>query len=73
MEPGIRLTRKEAAVFMGCALSTFERMLKENLLEGTYFNIGNKKIFFQDRLLKWMEDGGEAAARERMKSDEKTS
>ena len=65
MEVPKRLEFKDAAAFLGCGDCTLRRLIKSGLLEGTYFNIGSKRIFFADRLQKWMEDGGEDAARER--------
>ena len=64
-----RLTRKEAAEFIGCGLSALYRMEKGGLLKGTYYEIGNgkrrKRLYITDKLEKWIRDGGEPAAHER--------
>lgn len=66
-EMGNRLRLLDAAKFMGCGKDTLYRLKREGLMEGTYFNMGNKTIFFEDKLLEWMQNGGEDGAKARRK------
>lgn len=63
---GRRLERKDAAKFLGCCEGTLNRLMKSGLLVGTYFNIGPRRIFFENKLLQWLEDGGEDGAKARL-------
>lgn len=60
-----RLTRAEAAEFIGCSISQLYRMERTGLLDGTYYVIGKRKLYITDELEKWMRDGGELGAAER--------
>ena len=64
-----RLTRAEAAEYIGCSLSKLYSMEKASLLKGTYYEIGSglkrRRLYITAKLDKWMEDGGEPAAWER--------
>lgn len=64
-----RLTRHEAAEFIGCSLSKLHQLEKAELLDGTYYEIGNgerrKRIYISERLEEWLLKGGEPTAWER--------
>lgn len=60
-----RLTRAEAAQFIGCSMSKLYGLEKAGLLDGTYYQIGRRRLYITDKLEKWMNDGGEFAAYER--------
>ena len=53
------LDRLEAAAHIKCSESTFNRLIRTGKLNGTFFRIGRRRFFYQDRLDKWMEQGGE--------------
>ena len=61
-----RLFRKEAADFIGCSVSTLDRMYRMGLMEGTYYTFGKRIIYITDQLEKWIRAGGELAAYERL-------
>ena len=54
-----RLTRTQAAEFIGCSLSKLHYLIKSGLLNGTYYSIGNRKYFITSKLEEWMNNGGE--------------
>ena len=54
-----RLTRAEAAQFIGCSMSKLYGLEKAQLLEGTYYQIGRRRLYITEKLEKWMMDGGE--------------
>lgn len=60
-----RLTRAEAAKFIGCSMSKLYGLEKADLLKGTYYQIGRRRLYITEKLEKWMNDGGEIAAYER--------
>ena len=64
-----RLTRAEAAKYIGCSLSKLYLMEKGGLLQGTYYEIGTgkrrKRLYIADKLELWMKQGGEPAALDR--------
>ena len=64
-----RLTKAEAAKYIGCCLSKLNQMEKAGLMKGTYYEIGNgqirRKIYIVERLDEWLLQGGEPAAWER--------
>lgn len=61
-----RLTRDEAAKYLGCSSYTLWRMEKEGLFEpGDYYTMGTRRLYITERLDEWMKLGGEVAARER--------
>lgn len=61
-----RLTRTEAAAYLGCGRYTLYRMEKEGLFSpGDYYTMGSKRLYITERLDEWMRQGGEEAARER--------
>lgn len=53
-----RLTREEAAKFIGCGITTFDKLQREGKLKGTYMQIYSRRFYFTDKLIKWMEGGG---------------
>lgn len=54
-----RLTRTQAAEFIGCGMSKFYYLIKSGQLDGTYYSIGNRKYFITSKLQDWMDSGGE--------------
>ena len=54
-----RLTRQEAAEFLGCSLSAFYSLEKSGQLEGTYYRIGKRKLYIKSKIEKWALDGGQ--------------
>ncbi|MBQ2967441.1 MAG: hypothetical protein IJE10_04905 [Clostridia bacterium] len=54
-----RLSRKEAAEFIGCSLSKLYSLEISGKLTGTYYQIGNRKLYIPEKLKKWAENGGE--------------
>lgn len=60
-----RLFRKEAAEFIGCGLSTLDRMERTGLMDGTFYTFGNRKIYITEKLEEWILNGGELGAYER--------
>ncbi len=64
-----RLSRQEAADYIGCSLSKLYSMEKAKLMEGTYYEIGyglkNRRFYITSKLVDWLEKGGEPAAWER--------
>lgn len=64
-----RLTRAEAAEYIGCSISKLYSMEKAELLKGTYYEIGNgqrrRRLYITEKLDKWIDAGGEPAAWER--------
>lgn len=61
-----RLYRKEAAEYIGCGLSTLDRLQREGLLEGTYYTLGHRRLYITAKLDEWIENGGEIGAFERL-------
>lgn len=59
-----RLFRTEAAEYIGCSVSTLDRMQRMGLMEGTYYTFGNRKVYITDELDKWLRNGGELGAYE---------
>lgn len=55
-----RLTRTQAAEFLGCSLSTFDRIVKRGYLKNTYFNLLGRRFYITSRLEEWMVAGGTA-------------
>ena len=53
-----RLTRQEAAEFLGCSLSAFYSLEKCGQLEGTYDRIGKRKLYIKSKIEKWALDEG---------------
>lgn len=61
-----RLTRQEAAEYLGCSRYTLYRMEKENLFEpGDYYTMGTKRLYITESLDDWIKNGGEEGARMR--------
>ncbi len=54
-----RLTRVEAAQFLGCGLTKLYELVKSGALDGTYYKIGNRLLFIAQKLEDWMLEGGE--------------
>ena len=69
-----RLTKKEAAEYIGCSISKLGAMERAGLMKGTYYEIGNgrvrRKLYITDRVDEWMLAGGEPAAWERLAKEE---
>ena len=57
-----RLTREQAARFIGCGTSKMNYLIKSGLLGGTYYAIGNRRYFITEKLQAWMDAGGEEGA-----------
>lgn len=57
-----RLTREEAAEFIGCSRSKLYGMEKGKLLEGTYYQIGRRRYYITEKLEEWIQKGGEITA-----------
>ncbi len=55
-----RLTRKEAAEFLGCSRSALYKLEKTGCLKGLYYEIGTKRLYIKAKLQEWVEKGGEA-------------
>lgn len=55
-----RLTRTMAANYLGCSLSTFDRIVKKGYLKNTYFTLLGRRFYITDRLDEWMLNGGTA-------------
>lgn len=64
-----RMTRVEAAEYIGCSYSKLGSMERAGIMKGTYYEIGNgerrRKIYITERLNDWILAGGEPAAWER--------
>lgn len=64
-----RLTRAEAAEYIGCSISKLYGMEKADLLKGTYYEIGSglrrRRLYITPKLDEWIQAGGEPAAWER--------
>lgn len=60
-----RLTSKEAAEYLGCGLSKLRRMTRAGLMAGTYYTIGNRRLYITAELDWWKRNGGEMGALER--------
>lgn len=56
-----RLTRNEAAEFIGCSRSKLHGLEKAGFLKGTYYRIGNRRFYITEKLEEWMQRGGEHA------------
>ncbi len=58
-----RLTRKEAAEYLGCSRSKLYEMEKRKLFEpGDYYTMGQKRLYITEKLDEWIMRGGEEAA-----------
>lgn len=53
-----RLTRAEAAKYIGCSPSTFNRLLREGYLKKTFYSVMGRRFFITEKLDAWMEAGG---------------
>ncbi|MBQ4159860.1 MAG: hypothetical protein IJD83_02910 [Clostridia bacterium] len=53
-----RLTRKEACAFIGCGMSKLYELERSGALDGTYYQIGTRRLYITDRLRTWIENGG---------------
>ena len=60
-----RLTRDEAAEFIGCSISKLYAMEKAGLLNGTFYQIGRRRLYITSKLEEWIMRGGELEALER--------
>lgn len=61
-----RLFRDEAAEYIGCSPSTLWRLEKMHLMDGTFYTLGRRKIYITAELDKWILNGGELGAYERL-------
>ena len=53
-----RLTQKEAADFLGISLAMLQKIQREGHLNNTYFRVGRRVIYMEDKLIEWMQAGG---------------
>lgn len=53
-----RLTRQEAADFLGCSLSALYSLEKSGQLEGLYYRIGKRRLYIKSKLERWALEGG---------------
>ena len=53
-----RLTRSQAAEFIGCSESTFNKLLFNGFLKGTFYSVMGRKFFITEKLNEWMNNGG---------------
>lgn len=64
-----RMTKAEAAEYIGCSLAKLCQMERAGIMDGTYYEIGNgqirRKIYIVEKLDEWSLMGGEPAAWER--------
>ena len=60
-----RLTRVEAAEYIGCSPSTFNRLLREGYLKDTFYSVMGRRFFITERLEAWMMSGGCEAFKEK--------
>lgn len=60
-----RLTRIEAAKYIGCSESTFNKLLREGYLKNTFYSVLGRRIFITDKLDAWMMSGGCEAFKEK--------
>lgn len=60
-----RLTRAGAAQYLGCSLSTFDKISRLGYLDGTYYTLMGKKFYIIKKLEAWLEKGGCEAFKER--------
>lgn len=58
-----RLTREEAAEYLGVSLSSLYGLERSGQLEGTFYRIGRRKIYITEKLKEWAENGGEPEMR----------
>ena len=61
-----RLTRKEACAFIGCGMSKLYDLERTGELEGTYYQIGKRRLYITERLREWIENGGTRTPEEKM-------
>ena len=54
-----RLSRKEAAEYLNCSLSKLYYLEKSGKMNGTFYSIGNRRLYITEKLDQWMKDGGE--------------
>ena len=54
-----RLTREEAASFLKCGMTKLYQLEKSGQLDGTFYNIGRRRLFIKAKLEQWILNGGE--------------
>ena len=54
-----RLTRKEAAEFIGCGMTKLNELERSGKLKGTYYQIGRRRLYITEKLQTWLLSGGE--------------
>lgn len=54
-----RLTRQEASNFIGCGMTKLYELERSGQLEGTYYQIGRKRLYITEKLKDWIMSGGE--------------
>lgn len=47
-----------AAEYLNCSLSTFDKLVREGYLNGTFLELFGRRFFFTSRLDEWMLKGG---------------
>ena len=57
-----RLNRTEAAEFIGCSMTKLYFLEKSGQLEGTYYQIGTRRLYITNKLEEWILAGGEKSA-----------
>lgn len=60
-----RFTRDEAAAYLGCSRSKLYSLERAGLMDGTFYTLGNRRLYIRSRLDRWIMAGGEIAALER--------
>ncbi len=60
-----RLTRKEACEFIGCGMTKLYELERSGQLEGTYYNIGRRRLYITEKLQDWMLNGGDKCGQAR--------
>ena len=54
----LRLTRTQAANYIGCSLSLFDKLQREGYLEGTYFSLYGRRYYIKDKIDSFLNSGG---------------
>lgn len=60
-----RLTRKEACEFIGCGMTKLYELERSGQLDGTYYNIGRRRLYITEKLQAWMLAGGDRHEQDR--------
>lgn len=54
-----RLTRQEMCNYIGCGMTKLYELERSGQLEGTYYQIGRKRLYIKEKVEKWLMNGGE--------------